>query len=304
MSRPLSDPLFLLRKSLLALAALLSLSFAHAADEMGGDRFVVEVTGNGRAVIFIPGLTSSPDVFAAAQEKIYVEAHLITPAGFDGVPAPAPLTPFIDSLAADIVRYLNDEDISDAAIVGHSMGGLTALLVAAKSDRVSAVMVIDSVPFLPRLFQPSITPEQVDASRAVLATQMAALSDEAYLDLARQGLPRQAMKPEDQSRIMEDVTRADINAAKAAFIELMSTDYTPQLSSIDASVTVTVLVPFDPMTGFSRDLLLARYEEQYTFLEQVELHIVENARHFIMLDQPAVFHEELEQFLNKNGKGE
>ncbi|WP_158548866.1 alpha/beta fold hydrolase [Parvularcula marina] len=302
MSRPLSDPLSLLKKSMLALAALLSLSFAHAADEMGGDRFVVEVTGNGRAVIFIPGLTSSPDVFAAAQEKLYVEAHLITPAGFDGVPAPAPLTPFIDSLAADIVRYLNDEDISDAAIVGHSMGGLTALLVAAKSDRMSAVMVIDSVPFLPRLFQPSITPEQVDASRAVLTTQMAALSDESYLDLARQGLPRQAMKPEDQSRIMEDVTRADISAAKAAFIELMSTDYTPQLSGIDASITV--LVPFDPMTGFSRDLLLARYEEQYTFLEQVELRIVENARHFIMLDQPAVFREELEQFLNKNDKGE
>ena len=265
---------------------------AHA----GTQRFIVETEGDGLPVIYLPGLTSSPDVFREAAGSIDHEAHFVTVAGFGGVPAPDNLDPFISPLVEDLAAYLEAEDIEDAALVGHSMGGLVALLTAARSDRVAHVLVVDSVPCLPCLFQPQLTAEQAEAQRPMMRAQMNAMTDDQYIAVARQGLPRQARSENARTRVMADIERADIDAAKSAFVELMSTDYTARMEGLD--VPVTVLVPYDAATGFDRQAVLARYEAQYALFPTVSLKVISDSRHFVMLDQPEAFRSELRLFIS------
>jgi pimeloyl-ACP methyl ester carboxylesterase len=50
--------------------------------------------------------------------------------------------------------------IEKPAIVGHSLGGLLALMIAAKApDAVGKVMVVDALPFYALLFNPAATVE-------------------------------------------------------------------------------------------------------------------------------------------------
>lgn len=65
-----------------------------------------------------------------------------------------------------IVHYLNDNDLSDVVLVGHSYGGIVAQLTASSSDRVSRLVYLDAfladagesafdlIPWLADAFQP------------------------------------------------------------------------------------------------------------------------------------------------------
>lgn len=276
------------------MVGMLSLSFGEAAENR--DRFSVEVRGDGAPLVVIPGLTSSPRAFAVALDGLNAQQHLITVAGFAGVPAPSSIDPFIAPLAESITDYVDAAEATDVAVIGHSMGGVVAMLAAGQTDRISRVLIVDSVPFLPALFQPGASPERAAASRPFMQQQMANTSDEAWLAQVRAGLPRQARTSEAQELVYADSAASDTAAAKAAVIELMTTDYTEAFNSVD--VPVTLLVPFDPTIGFGRDAVLARYEAQYAGVPNLTIRVVENSRHFIMLDQPSAFRAEVEQFLS------
>jgi pimeloyl-ACP methyl ester carboxylesterase len=59
-----------------------------------------------------------------------------------------------------------------------------------------------------------------------------------------------------------------------------------------------VLYPFDPMMGAPVERVEQLYAGAYAALPGVRLERVENAFHFIMLDQPAAFADAVERFLN------
>lgn len=273
---------------------------ASAPDILSTDRIVVEESGAGAPVVFTPGLTSSPDVFDAAIATIDGEIHKVAIRGFAGVPAPDDTEKMVEPAAEALAAYLNEKDLADVTLVGHSMGGVVSLLTAAQTNRVTQVLVVDAVPFLAALFQPGATPEGAAAGRAAMRAQMAQTSDAQYLAIVRQGLPRQAISSAAQARVFTDAQASDIEAAKTAFIELSTTDYRPQLANINAKITV--LVPFDSATGFSKDAVRARYEAQYAAFPSVEIRMVDNSRHFIMLDAPDAFAAELARIVGIDGE--
>lgn len=286
-----------LNRVMRCLGAIMALLGANLSAQAQESRIAVVTRGDGPPVVFIPGLTSSPRAFEGVIEGLPVEAHLVTLAGFGGLSAPGNLDPFISPTVDDLTAYLEAENLSEVSIVGHSMGGVIAMMTAAQSDRVSRVLVVDAVPFLPALFNPASTASQAEAMRPMMRMQMAVTADEQYLEIVRQGLSRQAISEGAREQVMADVKRSDISAAKAAFVELMTTDYTDRLTDID--IPITVLVPFDPNTGFPREALLNRYQTQYDALPTSSLRVVEDSRHFIMLDQPAAFRAELDLFLSE-----
>jgi pimeloyl-ACP methyl ester carboxylesterase len=63
-----------------------------------------------------------------------------------------------------------------------------------------------------------------------------------------------------------------------------------------------VLVPFDSATGFSKDAVRARYEAQYAAFPSVKIRMVDNSRHFIMLDAPDAFAAELARLISVDGE--
>ena len=88
------------------LSLLLSLHLAAAPVQASASSFAVKVEGTGRPMILVPGFVSSGEVWAdvVAHYKTTYECHVLTLAGFAGVPAASPtsLARVRDEIVEDI----------------------------------------------------------------------------------------------------------------------------------------------------------------------------------------------------------
>jgi len=151
---------------------LVALAAAPAAAQgaFASDRIGVTVTGSGPDVILIPGLSSSPEVWQSTIAALPgYRYHLVHVSGFAGRPAGANASgPVLAPVAGEIARYISESHLDRPAIVGHSMGGSWAIMIAARHPGlVSKIMVIDMMPYLGAMFrQPGSTDAQLEASAA------------------------------------------------------------------------------------------------------------------------------------------
>src|SRR4051812_45441332 len=134
------------------LIAGLALAFAAApaaAQRYQPTRFSVEVAGRGPDVILIPGLTSGREVWRSTVAALPgYRYHLVQVSGFAGEPARGNRAgPVVAPLADELVRYIADRHLVRPAIIGHSMGGTLAMMIAARRpDLVGRLMVVDMYP--------------------------------------------------------------------------------------------------------------------------------------------------------------
>ena len=126
-----------------------------AATRFEPTRFSVQVQGRGPDVILIPGLTSGRDVWRGTVGAVPgYRYHLVQVAGFAGEPVRGNARgPVVRSLAAELARYIRESGLRRPAIVGHSMGGTLAMLLAAGHPRLAGrIMVVDMLPAPAGLF--------------------------------------------------------------------------------------------------------------------------------------------------------
>ncbi len=180
---------------IIAIAIVAANLSASDAEGAAGPRFVVERRGvsDGRSVVFIPDVASAGAVWDAAAAGIIDghDVHIVTLAGFAGVPAVDPIGPYIERAVGALAAYLDEEGLQDIVLVGHSMG------------------------------------------------------------------------------------------------DVAGSDFRPILAKVSAPVTV--LAAWSEGAPYSSDQLRAIYEGQYAELTDVDVRVIANSRHFIMLDQPDAF---------------
>ena len=153
------------------------------------ERFTVEVTGQGPDVILIPGLSTPREVWAATAERLRAthRLHLVQLRGFGdpaGPNADGPvLRPFVDDLAG----YIRDAKLDRPAIVGHSMGGLAALMLASAEPTLPGrLVIVDSLPFIGTLFSPDATVASVrPQAEGLRAMMMATAANAGHSRLVR-----------------------------------------------------------------------------------------------------------------------
>jgi pimeloyl-ACP methyl ester carboxylesterase len=283
-------------KSLTVGLAVAALGAAAAAE----DRFVVDRHGSEseKTVFFVPGLASSGATWDGAVAGLgdTADIHVFTLAGFAGVPPVETDGSFVESAADAIADYIVAGGYTDIAVVGHSLGGQVALQIAARAPgTVNAVMVVDSVPFFARLFNPAATPEQAAASGQMFAAQMGSLPNEQFLAMMAQGLPVQSLDTGFHATLTEWFAASDQAIVAAAFGEISGRDFSPVLEQID--VPVLVLAPWAPGAPVDAETIEAMYAAQYAPLESAQVEIIEGARHFLMIDQPDAFNARLARFL-------
>ncbi|WP_332679016.1 alpha/beta fold hydrolase, partial [Brevundimonas sp.] len=126
------------------------------------DRLSVEVVGTGSDVILIPGFASSREVWRAEADRLKAthRVHLVQLAGFAGEPWTHGDGPFVEPVIAELARYVREAGLQRPAIIGHSMGGMSAVMLAQRHPGlVGRVMSVDSLPFFSALFGPTATAE-------------------------------------------------------------------------------------------------------------------------------------------------
>ena len=167
--------------TLLFLAAALA-SPASARPAFTSDRISVEVRGSGPDVVLIPGLSSSPQVWTSTVAAVPgYRYHLVHVAGFDGKAAGANASgPVVAPVAEEIARYIKARKLKRPALVGHSLGGSWAMMVAGRHPELaSRVMVVDMMPFLGAMFGgPGATPQSVESIAGQIRTGIASSSGE------------------------------------------------------------------------------------------------------------------------------
>jgi pimeloyl-ACP methyl ester carboxylesterase len=262
------------------------------------DRLSVEVVGSGPDVVLIPGFASSREVWRAEAERLKAthRVHLVQLAGFAGEPWVHGDGPFVQPMAEELVRYIREQRLERPAVIGHSMGGMTAILLAQQSpELVGSVMSVDSLPFFSALFGPQVTA----ATARPFAEQAAAGiigADEAGF---RAGQERSAIgysrTPATRTAMVEWSMRSDRQAMASAIREVMTTDLRPGLAAMTTPVWAVYAADADG--GAPAAMADALWAREYAGLPGVRLIRVDASRHFIMADQPARFAELVDQLL-------
>ena len=272
---------------------------APATPEVRLPHISVTIVGEGPAVVFIPGLSSPRATWdsATAQLQGHHKLVLVQVNGFAGDDPGANLQPgILAGIVADLHAYLQREKAGPVKLVGHSMGGLVGMMfAAAHPEQVSALMIVDALPFFPVLMDPNATVEQAKPIAAMMRVKVASAYGKPVDPKAVEANVKSlALKPASLEKMKAWAGAADPRVTAGALYDDMITDARPLLPAIKAPITV--VVPWSA-SAFGREATLAFYAKQYAGAAQAKFADIAEAGHFVMLDQPEAFAAALDAFI-------
>jgi len=183
-----------------------------------GKSFSVLVEGDGPDVVLIPGLATPRDIWNPLREKLSKthKLHIVQIRGFgDNSKSNADILPegetLLGNIAFELADYIDDEitDKGNAspAIIGHSLGGLSAMIIAARyPEEVSKIMVVDSLPFFGLLFGPQMTVDAIKPQAELLRNSIAS-QPKGYVD--ERGLQVQSRTEAGRAQVKAWLKTAD-----------------------------------------------------------------------------------------------
>jgi pimeloyl-ACP methyl ester carboxylesterase len=275
----------------LLLVSLLGLAAPQAAEAA----LKVAVSGTGPDVLLIPGLACSGAVWDSTVAELSKDhtCHVVTLAGFAGEPAQEGA--FIDSALKVLGDYIGTRLHGKPLVVGHSLGGLIALELAAKSGHeLGGIVIVDSIPFYSGL-RPGVTPEAAVKFADYLRTSLAAQPWDQFLAQNKLSLPMMVISAEHQELVAGWMAKSDPKAVINALGDVVATDARPLLPQVTCAVLV---VSAGDGPGAIAEPLLT---EQYSGLPKPATFArIPNAHHFVMLDNPAAFWPVLGAFVHSH----
>ena len=288
-------------KTVAALALAFALAAAAGAQPLHPS-FDVQVTGRGPAIVLIPGLLSSGEVWDTTVEryKDRYTLHVLTLAGFGG---PAPIgAPFLPRVRDEIIRYVQANSLDRPILVGHSLGGFLSFWIAATApELVGGVVAVDGVPFLPALMNPAATADGAKAQGEQIRTMYAAFTTDQLVSQSRMALTTMITAPADVERALAWVRVSDPATAGIAVAELMSTDLRRDVAAITAPTLLIGASGAAPDT--MQPAFQKAYELQLAAAPKARVIMATKARHFIMFDDPAFLFAALDEFLAGSAAG-
>lgn len=286
------------RVSIVLLVLILVTSSAAAAQAQSGgfrsDRIVVETRGRGPDVVLIPGLASTSLVWTRLADRLDDDhtVHLISVRGFGELPAGANASgPLVGPLADEVLRYVRARGLRAPAVIGHSMGGLVALRVAADGGpTIGRIMVVDASPFFPSLLDGGASARDVEPIARVAYQAVLFLGDDALTQAGwGQGAGEAVMSGMGWQG-------GDRRVLAQGLYEVMTLDMRHRLDDVTAPVTVAY--GWSRADESPRRDIERRLRPAFRGLRApLTLEPIEGAEHMVMIDQPRRFEAAVLRFL-------
>lgn len=270
-----------------------------AVDSAAPPAFQVERHGGGRPMILIPGLLSSGEVWGGTVERFAVEydIHVLTLAGFAGAPT-TDSDPFLETTRDAIIQYIRDEGLERPVLMGHSLGGFLALWIAATTPELAGpVVAVDGVPFLAALGDTTMTPDGARPQADGIRGMFGAMSRDALGAQTRMAMSAQVGDTAWHRIGGEWGAASDPTTVGRAVAEMLTTDIRSDVARIHTPVLL--FLAGSGLDEGVRATALDRYRGQIAAVPDARVVVAEDARHFIMLDDPAFFHATVESFLER-----
>ncbi len=257
----------------------------------------VEVVGQGRPVLMIPGLNSAASTWTetCAALQPAVQCHIVQLPGFAGAPAVA-TDNFMAGMRDRLLAYLDDRRLDKPVVMGHSLGGALALqMAAAKPGRVDRLVIVDSLPFIGGLR--GMTPEAARGMAAGMRQQMMSATPAQWEAGAKQGAMGMSRTPANGERVLAWSLASDRATSAQALSELWGDDLRPLLPQITAPTLVLgAWAAYEPM-GSTLESTKKIFEAQYAGLKGAQVVMSQRGYHFLMWDDPAWLVAEVQAFL-------
>ena len=265
------------------------------------DHISVEVVGTGPAVILIPGLASPRAVWDGVVPEL-ARSHtviLVQVNGFGGSAPGANLSPgVLAGVVADLHTLIATRRLTGAAVIGHSMGGLAAMMLARDHPAdVGRLLIVDALPWFAVLMAPpgvDLTQAMVEPRARVMRDSVAAGYGKPLSDAAAQAQTQGLALHADSIAHMAAWARtADARVTAQAMYEDMTTDLRVDLSGI--ATPITLIYPWNAASP--RERVEPFYRRQFANAPHVAFVPVGDSAHFVMLDQPTEFATAVADFL-------
>jgi len=254
-------------------------------------------------VVLIPGLASSKSVWDAEAKLLApnYRLHLVQVDGFAGAPAgPNAADGMLPGIVEELHVYigtLGGAEKMKPAVVGHSLGGLLAMMLAEKYPAdVRKLVIVDTLPYYAVLFSPAATVETVKPMAAAIKTHMGTMSADEYAAGEKTMIPSMAISEAGQKAAYDSSIASDYKVVAEALYEDLLTDMRPEVAKIQTPTLV--LYEYDAASKMPDPKMYeGMMQAAYKPMPHVTLVRVEGSRHFIMYDQPAKMDVAMEEFL-------
>lgn len=290
---------FLLSLMLLPLAAACASVPDAPRSAFASDRIGVTVRGEGPDVVLIPGLSSSPQVWDSTIAAVPgYRYHIVHVSGFAGrAPGANASGPVVAPVAEEIARYVAEAALQRPAVVGHSLGGTWAMMVAARHpERVSRLMVVDMFPFLGAIFGgPNATAETLRPAAEQIRSAIATGTGDARRTNIEQTIATMVRTEALRPQAVQASLDSDGAVSGQAMYDLILTDLRPELPNIRVPMTVLWVRP--PNAPVTEEQMAGFYRASFAGVPQARVVRIPAAYHFIMWDEPEAFQRELRTFL-------
>ncbi|WP_442267284.1 alpha/beta fold hydrolase [Tenacibaculum sp. ZS6-P6] len=253
----------------------------------------VKVTGKGNPIILIPGFTVPGDIWNSLVTKLEnnYECHTVTLAGFGGK---APIEfPWLPKVNQSLKNYIVKNDLQNTTIIGHSLGGTIATWLAAQKEiKLSKIIIVDALPASGALMIPNFNPENL-VYESPYNKQQLSMDDTAFAQLAAGMSKGMSLKISAQEQIKNWILQADRKTYVYGYTDYLKLDLREDLKNI--SIPVSIIAASKP---YGAEMVKQTYKNQYKKLKSYNFILAENSAHFIMLDQPSWFLEQVQMILS------
>ncbi len=266
--------------------------------EVGGT--LVERHGTrGPALILIPGLASGAWAWQDSVRRFSGEytLYVLTFPGFDGHPATQGAG--MATSQQSIVDLIAARKLNRPVLIGHSLGGVMALAIAARHPAlVGGVVSVDGLPVLPGTEEWDVA-QRARTSGAIAGRFLAATPSQfaAQQQEYMRGTGVVDMARADE--LAKLTARSDARAVTGYMAEAMAVDLRSVLPAISAPVLL--LSPYFHLDAeqmrMTEEAKTAYYRALMEGTPNLKVQSVAPARHFAMFDQPQAVNDAIADFL-------
>jgi N-formylmaleamate deformylase len=240
--------------------------------------------GSKPPVILLHGLTANGACWTAVARALEAEYDVLMPdaRGHGGSSAPDYGYHYEDH-AADVVGLIETLRLAPAVLIGHSMGGMTAALVASRYPGLVRGLILADPSFLSPKVQREVRASHVlDQHRRYLKMGLDELTAEARLK-----------HPERSLDTIERIARARLQTSVGAFdvLSLLNFDYRQVVSTIEIFSLLVIGGP----AGVVSPGVAAELQRLNPRLQTAQIPEAEHGMHY---DQPEKFADIVKSFLS------
>lgn len=259
-----------------------------------------------RPVVFIPGLACGPWEWSGEINQLASRytIYALTLPGFDGHPAIK--GPLFTTVSADFWTMLQAHNINKPVIIGHSLGGTLAIMLAEQnSAKLAGVISVDGLPMFPGMDR--MTADQRAQAAAQMAASMASVTTPAQFAATEKDyvLPTLMTSPDDIAAAAQLTARSDPAATSAWMSEDINLDLRKDLAKVTAPLLV--IAPYDSALEGKvlpdANAKKSYYEALLANDPAANVQMIEPSRHFVMYDQPKKLHDAVAAFLRQYPPG-